>query len=120
MKNTPQNISNNRLIVESFINDFLSSSENDNGIHEDLFDQNPLFGYSNGNDSLFSDLKKYVGEFHLSPNEIIRNIFPDKNIDSDNLTVISFALPHSEKSRLANRQCKKYPSHKWLRGRILG
>ena len=56
----------------------------------------------------------------MTPLEIFTRTFTDTSIDAAQLTVISWILPHNEKTKSDNRQQTVYPSERWARARIFG
>jgi epoxyqueuosine reductase QueG len=79
-----------------------------------------LVGYSRGNDPLYEAYKEYVGPFHWKPSEIFNLAFPDLDVTPEELTVISWILPHKEATKVDNRREKIYPAERWARARIFG
>lgn len=105
-------------IVKDFI---LNSPENNlqNHKNEKAWAQ-PLVGFSNGADPIFEDYKEYVGPFHLTPLEIFNKTFPSLKARADQLTVISWILPQTDKTKTDNRKETLYPSESWARARMFG
>ena len=79
----------------------------------------PLLGFASGNDPLFKEYKKIIGEFHMTPREIFDLTF-GKSDPPGGLSVISWVLPASEDIRRSNRKEKKYPSLLWAHARNFG
>lgn len=112
----------NGLWIEKIIKDFvknpeinsLKNKENDNAWDE------PIVGFSRGDDPLYEDYKKYVGDFHLTPEEIFKKTWPELNVKGDELTVISWILPHTEKTKSEQRKEVYKVTESWARGRIFG
>jgi epoxyqueuosine reductase QueG len=73
-----------------------------------------------GDDPIFQLYKDRVGPFHWTPLEIFRLAFPDDPAKADELTVISWILPHTETVKADLRKETKNPSEKWVRARIYG
>jgi epoxyqueuosine reductase QueG len=82
--------------------------------------KDPLVGFSNGADLLYEGYKNYVGAFHWTPLEIFAQAFPDATVKPDQLTVISWILPHMEVTKADNRRETIYPSERWARARGYG
>ncbi len=78
----------------------------------------PLVGFASGNDPLFNQYKKIIGDFHFTPQEIFQLTFGGK--PSRNVSVISWALPAAEDIRKSNRKESKYPSLIWAHARNFG
>lgn len=79
-----------------------------------------LVGFSSGADPLYEAYKEHVGPFHWTPFEIFRLAFPHLRVKSEELTVISWVLPHIEATKADNRLENKYPSERWARARGYG
>jgi epoxyqueuosine reductase len=108
--------------IESTIKNFINNSfENTlkNAENEKAW-ADPLVGFSSGNDPLYQEFKEHIGPFHLTPLELFTKTFPSRNVTPDQLTVISWILPHTEKIKSDNRKETLYPSERWARARIYG
>ncbi|MDF1594159.1 MAG: epoxyqueuosine reductase [Desulfobacterales bacterium] len=99
----------------------LSSPENNlqNAENEKAWAE-PLVGFANGADPLFEAYKDHVGPFHFTPLEIFNRTFPGISTQAEDLTVISWILPQSDKTKSDNRRETQYPSERWARARIIG
>ncbi len=78
----------------------------------------PLVGFASGDDSLFMQYKKIIGNFHFTPQEIFRMTFGGK--PTNGLSVISWVLPAAEDIRKSNRKETRYPSLIWAHARNFG
>ena len=108
--------------LQSIIKTFLSNpSQNtlQNETHEKAFDQ-PLVGFSSGDDPVYEDFKKHVGPFHWTPLDIFTKTFPDLPVNPGDLSVISWILPKTEAARRDNRKQTRFPSERWARARVFG
>jgi epoxyqueuosine reductase len=108
--------------IETLIKDFIHRSpENtlNNRANEKAW-EDPLVGFSNGDDPLYQEFKEYVGPFHWSPFEIFSSTFPELKIQAEDLTVISWVLPQAEVTKSDNRKETTYPSERWARARMFG
>jgi epoxyqueuosine reductase len=81
--------------------------------------ETPLVGFASGDDPLFKQYKKIIGEFHFTPQEIFELTFGGRK-PSKELSVISWVLPTSEDIRKSNRKEAKYPSLLWAHARDFG
>jgi epoxyqueuosine reductase len=81
--------------------------------------ETPLVGFSSGEDLLFKEYKKIIGEFHFTPQEIFELTFGGRK-PSKELSVISWVLPTSEDIRKSNRKEARYPSLLWAHARDFG
>jgi epoxyqueuosine reductase QueG len=108
--------------INSLIRDFAATSPNNslrNGTGEKAWDE-PLVGFSRGDDPLYQLYKDRVGPFHWTPMEIFRLTFPEVSVKADELAVISWILPHTEAIKADLRKQTTDPSEKWIRARIYG
>lgn len=89
---------------------------------EPLFDE-PLVGFVRGDDPLFAEYKKIIGPHHFTPEEIMawqaeRNgVAPPP---ASGLSVVSFILPISMKTRRENAREKEWASERWAQTRLNG
>jgi epoxyqueuosine reductase len=79
-----------------------------------------LVGFSSGADPLYNDYKELVGPFHWTPVEILSLTFPECDFKPDELTVISWILPHRGATKADNRKEPFYPSRRWVHARFPG
>jgi len=108
--------------IESTIKSFISNSP-ENSLRNEEDERawmDPLVGFSRGDDPLYQKFKEYVGSFHWTPAEIFSRTFPRLKVKPDELTVISWVLPHSERTKSDNRKETAYPSERWVRARFHG
>jgi epoxyqueuosine reductase QueG len=80
----------------------------------------PLIGFSNGSDPLYTFYKTDIGDFYLSPSELFTSAYPNEQYDPYQLTVISWILPQTELTKSEHRKQTKYPTERWARARIFG
>ena len=66
------------------------------------FDES-LVGFAAAADPLFSDYKRIIGDFHLTPAELLEGA----------ATVIVWVLPVTEQTRISNRLESAWPSRRW-------
>jgi len=108
--------------LQDIISDFIENSPENTlqgPFDEKAFD-NPLVGFSRGDDPLFEDYKMHVGTFHWTPLEIFTQTFPDFDVTAEELSVISWVLSQTAATRKDNRKESAYPSERWARARIFG
>ncbi len=107
-----------RTIIQEFIayspENTLKNPENEKAFED------PLVGFSRGDDPLYEAYKEHVGPFHWTPREIFNRTFPEINVTSGELTVICWILPQTRPTKADNRKQTVYPSERWARGRIFG
>ncbi len=109
--------------LKQSIKDFCSCSEHntlrDDG-NEKIWEE-PIVGFSRGDDPLYVTLKEDTGAFYWTPLEIYRKTFPkEKEVTSDKLSIISWILPQTDQTKQDQRKRGKYPSESWARARIFG
>ena len=107
--------------VEKEILGFMQTEENtmQKKDNEKAFDQ-PIVGFSRGDDPLYEAYKDHVGPFHMTPWEIFALAFSDMNVRPEELTVISYILPQTKATKTDNQKEDTYPSERWARARIFG
>jgi hypothetical protein len=108
--------------IESLIKGFIAfSPENTlkNKTDEQAFDE-PLVGFSRGDDPIYEEYRTFVGPFHWTPLEIFNLTFPQVHVTQDELTVIVWVLPQTKITKSDNRKEIFYPSDRWARARIFG
>jgi epoxyqueuosine reductase len=105
-----------RLIVKYF-----DSNDNANGnkANEKIFDA-PIIGFANGGDLLFKDFKDDIGDFYLTPIEIFNLNYNDIIVKPDELTIISWIMPHIDETKIDNQKETKVPAERWARGKKYG
>lgn len=86
---------------------------------EKAFDE-VLVGFSSGVDPLYNTYKEVVGELHWTPLEAFSVKFPDLQANPEDLTVVSWVLPHREPTKEDNRKESFYPSRRWVQARFPG
>ena len=118
---TPQQF-NTAESITSLIHDYTAKAAT-NSLHletgEKAWDE-PLVGYSRGDDPIFDQYKGNIGPFHWTPLEAFQLAFPQLSVKSDELTVISWILPAAEAVKADLRKQTTDPSEKWIRARIYG
>jgi len=108
--------------VERIIRDFINRSP-ENTLKNTANDKawaNPLVGFSRGDDPIYQAYKEHVGPFHWTPPEVFNLTFPQLRVEADQLTVISWILPQTEKTKSDLRKETVYPSESWARARVFG
>ena len=82
--------------------------------------EEPLVGFSRGDDPLYLRFKQDIGPFFWTPQEAFAEAFPQGKTTADALTVISWILPQTEATRLDNRKEKTLPAMRWAFSRKYG
>ncbi|MDH7500375.1 MAG: twin-arginine translocation signal domain-containing protein [candidate division NC10 bacterium] len=80
----------------------------------------PLVGFSRGDDPLYQAYKEHVGPFHWTPLEAFQLDLPEVSVTEDQLAVISWILPQTEATKADHRKETIYPSERWARSRVFG
>jgi epoxyqueuosine reductase len=107
--------------IKGLIEDFIQSTENtiENSAKDKVFVK-PVVGFARGDDPIFGELKRDIGAFYMTPEEVFNKVYPDSAVKSDELTIISWVLPHIKQTKLDNRKENIYPSERWARGKKFG
>ncbi len=109
------------LLAESIRRFVADSQHNSLGLAtwEPAFDT-PLVGFSSGADPLYLEFRRHIGEFYFTPQDMFLAVFPDEEAAAEELTVISWIIPSTRKTREEQAARKKHPSERWARTRALG
>jgi epoxyqueuosine reductase QueG len=108
------------VAITKLIEGFISSPENSFSEEGEPAWSKPLVGFSSGSDSLYEFYKRDIGSFYLTPIEFFRQAYPKITVKPDDLTVISWVLPHTTNTKTDHRRRLKWPSERWARARIMG
>jgi epoxyqueuosine reductase len=108
--------------IETAIREFCETSP-ENDMHypepEPLTDE-PLIGFSVGDDPLYETLKQDIGGPFMTPPELFREAFPDTDAGPGDLTVISWILPQTTLTKDENSKETQFPSERWARAKHYG
>ena len=107
-----------QVLREEIRNFVLASPDNrfvDSG--QPYFDE-PLVGFAAADDPLFTDFKRIIGDFHLTPGEILHDALGCGAEEAR--TVICWILPITETTRKSNRRARSIPSRQWAMTRAHG
>ena len=85
----------------------------------------PVVAFADGDDGIFQDLKAVIGEFHLTPREILEKYVASKNwrfgatASIDKIGVVSWALPIARETRVVERTApfggsRRYNHTRWI------
>ena len=125
--------------IEDFFRGFLAAPENNNlgdGTSGRAW-QDFVVGYSSADDELYGFWKEHIGDFYWTPAEAFASGMTSEGLASgaaaraacddpasasgpERLTVISWALSHTELTKGDNRAQTKMPSERWARSRVFG
>lgn len=90
-----------------------------NGKNERAWEE-PLVGFSTGEDPLYQIIKKDVGSFYMTPVEVFEKSFPGRKKAPGEITVISWILPQTQATKSDNQRETIYPSERWARAKKYG
>lgn len=120
IKNQKHNpVENVEGFIKNRIKEFVRTNPRNRLLYIDespIFDE-PLVAYTDGHDPLFLKYKEIIGNFHLTPEEIFAK---EVSEEKEELSVICWILPITEKTRASNRDQKEYPSKRWSHTRQYG
>jgi len=80
----------------------------------------PLVGFASGADSIFTAYKRHVGPEHWTPYDIFAATFPEVPAAPEELTVVCWVLPQTERTKADNRLQARMPAQRWVRARVAG
>ena len=85
-----------------------------------IFDE-PLVQFADGDDPLFAEYKTIIDSTHLTPREALAKAYNKSPKDvAERLSVISWVMPFTEKTRKSNRRQTDIPSRYWILSRNYG
>jgi len=112
----------NAALVLRLVEDFWAqSSENSlqNGTGEKAWER-PLVGFSRGDDPLFARYAHDLAPFYWPPAKAFALAFPETPVTAAELSVISWILPQTARTRADQKACTQLPAERWARSRDLG
>lgn len=83
----------------------------------------PIVGFVRGDDPIFGQLKRVIGPHHFTPWEIMAWQAAKNRVtppEPEAISVVSFVLPLTEKTRADNRAALEWPAERWAQSRLLG
>ncbi len=105
----------NLSLIETLIRAFTTAPERNTlspTFDEPLFDP-PLVGVARGDDPMFHTIRSSIGPSHWLPEQAFAAAFPAEAARPDELSVISWVLPHTEQTRIEHRRQSQYPGLRW-------
>ena len=102
--------------IASFVRD--SPANRLQEIDGGLIFEAPLVAFANGDDPLFQEYKTIIGPFHLTPREALQLAAGGAQVET--VSVVCWAMPIAEATRLSNRMQKHAPSERWAHTRTHG
>lgn len=112
----------NALLVVRLIEDFWAQSpENSlhNGTDEKAWDL-PLIGFARGDDPLFARYALDLAPFYWTPAQAFSLAFSGATVAASELSVISWILPQTARTRADQQGCVSLPAERWARSRDFG
>lgn len=100
---------NPSLFLENAMKQYIATSPDN---HLSAFGGIPIFddvlvGFADGDDAIFQDYKRVIGNFHLTPREVLETYLRGKGTDAENhpsrISVISLVLTTPRETRLSMR-----------------
>lgn len=79
-----------------------------------------LVGFAAGDDPLFAEYKRHIGDFFWRPEEAFALAYSDDPAPAAELSIISWILPQPAYTRAENAAEKVYCSERWARCRLYG
>jgi len=89
---------------------------------ERIFDD-PLVGFIRGDDPLLTEYKTIIGPHHFTPFEMMKWQAENSGVsvpDASDLSVVSFVMPISRKTKDENAARTDWTSERWAQTRLLG
>ncbi|NPV04907.1 MAG: epoxyqueuosine reductase [Syntrophaceae bacterium] len=108
--------------ITALIRDWVNTSP-ENTLGNEAGDRawdDPLVGFSRGDDPYWESFKEHVGPFHWTPAEAFAQAFPGGGAGPERLTVVSWVLPQMKKTKMETRRETTYPPESWARARFYG
>jgi epoxyqueuosine reductase len=86
-----------------------------------IFDK-PLVGFADGDAGIFDGYKKIIGDFHLTPRQVLETHLRTKGsaVRPEKVSVVSFIMPAAESTRISMRQETLVASLRWNHTRWQG
>lgn len=122
MSSTELETENARFTIKE-IEDFVRTSPANRMLssESDFMFNEPLVQFADGDDPIFAEYKAVVHPSHLTPREALAMAFNKKPEDMPaRLSIISWVLPITAKTRESNRREKQVPSRFWAYTRWYG
>ena len=114
--------SDNASWIAGMIREWVNTSPENtlaNAANDKAWDD-PLVGFSRGDDPYWESFKDHVGPFHWTPVEAFEKEFPGSGVAGGGLTVISWVLPQMRQTKTETRKENTYPPESWARARYYG
>ena len=110
--------------LEERITRFVSESEANRLIMIDdspMFDE-PIVGFADADDPIFSDYKTIIGRFHWRPRDLLEQYARDEGYEGNltNISVICWIIPIVRETIKSNAEQARFPSLRWAHTRDAG
>jgi epoxyqueuosine reductase len=109
-------------VIEDEIKRYVATSPNNRlpTFDEVIWDE-PLVGFADGDDSIFTEYKDIIGDFHMTPREALETHVRRAGYgEVSRANVISWVLPSTAATRLSLRRESTVPSLRWNHTRFQG
>jgi epoxyqueuosine reductase len=113
------------IFLELAIKEYVATSPNNimpDYPGEHMWDE-PLVGFADGDDPLFTEYKQIIGEFHMTPREAMEMNLKKKALgylSPEKISVVSYFLPSTKLIRESMRKEPEICSLRWNRSRWFG
>ena len=110
-----------RVIIQE-VQDFVAQNpgNRDSRLDGMPYFEEPLVGFADAQDPLFETFKDIIGDFHLTPVDVLDRFFPEHKGLWDGASVISWILPIARSVRESNRRETHCSSEAWLITKTFG
>ncbi len=111
--------------IEENIKEYVKNNPGNHlkGLDEPIWDE-PLVGFADGDDPIFQEYKRVIGDYHLTPREVLiehlKTAACGFEKELPKVSVISWVLPSTRKTRLGMRKEAMVPSLRWNYTRFYG
>jgi epoxyqueuosine reductase len=112
---------NPNLFFENIIKDYTETSPGNSlpSFDNDPIFEEPLVGFADGDDPIFDECKKNIGDSYLTPREAWRKVKSNENSPA-RLSIISIIFPITQKTRDSLRMENEVVSLRWHHTRFQG
>lgn len=114
------------LVIERTIKEYVATSPANRlpTFNVDPIFDEPLIAFADGDDAIFQEYKRIIGEYHLTPREVLEKHLQSKGGKGVNspskISVISWVLPITRETRLSLRREARVTSLRWHHTRWYG
>ena len=104
-RNGPRVEDRGRMDKHRCIEEFAASGEN--RLNESTLEPawaRPLVGFSRGDDPLYGRIKSDIRPFYWTPRDAFGSTFPSSDASDEDLAVISWIFPHTDRTKADSRK----------------